>query len=137
MARDDNFSRHAQRGLAPEEARQPPLEFDVEFEGPVQEARAAARRAEPIDGLVRRGDDMRMVGEAEVVVAPGHDETPAVHLDFRPQVLADGDEVGVEALGFDLTSTREASALLEQIHRTIDLGSLAGPTAERCSRVGF
>ena len=58
---------------------------------------------------------MRVVGEAEVVVATNHDQRFAADLTLRTLASFQWNEVGVDALGLKLLGTIESITLFEDV----------------------
>ena len=110
--------REAQRSFLAREMRQPLLEFLVQLERAVQEARPRAGGAVLDQGLLRRGEDAVVVGQAQVVVAADHEEASAVDLALGPLTAAEWEEIGVDAQCLEFTGTCEPIALLEDIQWT-------------------
>src|SRR5204862_2627085 len=97
-----------------EKLRELGFELLVEIEGAVQEAAAGAPGAVSFQGGPGGGEDLRVMGEAEVVVRPHHD--PLLALDHDDRVFGAGDrlEVRVETSSLDFARPGEILTLVEQ-----------------------
>ena len=100
MTRKPGRERDAGRLL--HEIGEPLLELDVDVERAVQEPAAGAARAVLPDGRDRPLLDLRVRGQAEVVVRPEHDHLAAAHRDDRVLGRLDGPEEREEAGGAKL-----------------------------------
>ena len=89
------------------------FQLDVDVERAVQEAAAGAAGAVLPDGLDRALLDLRMRGQAEVVVRPQHDHLAAAHRDDRVLARLDGPEEREEAGSAKLVRNRISSTLFE------------------------
>ena len=108
--------REGQAGLDPQKIGQLFLQGRVEDGGSVEIPRAGAARPEGLDGLHRGLDHFGVLGQAQVVVASGHDDLPAFHPDDGTMVLLDGLEIREDPRVDDLFRPRELPAFLEQVH---------------------
>jgi hypothetical protein len=93
-----------QAGLGPQVIGQLLLEQGVDRHRPVEEAGSRAARAELLGGLAGGLDDLGVLRQPQVVVAAGHEDVAALHLDHGTVVLLNGMEVGEDAGGDDLLS---------------------------------
>ena len=102
-----------QGGLLADEPRQLLLELDVDVEGSVQEAGAGAAGAVFVDGGLGGLLDLRVVGQAQVVVAPEHDHFLAVDAHGVFLRGLDDPEVGIYPRCLEFLRGCELSNLIE------------------------
>jgi hypothetical protein len=114
--------REAQCSFLAREPGEPALEFFVQLQRAVQEARTGTRGPVAQQCLLGCFQHLVVVGQAQIVVAADHDEPAAVDLDFRAFTPRQRDEVRVDPHGLDLLGPGEGLALLEDVH----FGSFVG-----------
>src|SRR5664280_2070705 len=90
------------------------FQLDVDVERAVQKAAAGAAGPVFPDGLDRALLDLRMRGQAEVVVRTQHDHLAAAHRDDRVLAGLDGPEEGEEAGGAEVVGNRISPTLVEK-----------------------
>ena len=110
--------------LLMQESGQLLLQLQVQLKGAVEEPGAAAAGAELLQGLYPGLDDLRIRGEAQVVVGPQHDAALALHhhLDILPGL--EGAEIGVDTLFLQIGGQGGRIAFFKNIHMVLLLGSV-------------
>ncbi len=100
------------------ESRQLLLEFDVNVERTVEKARARGACAVLLESGGSRLLDLGVIGEAEVVVGPEHDDSLAVHDDDRILARSYGAKVRVQTRFPNHVRILEIETLVENVHVT-------------------
>src|ERR1039457_5474165 len=111
---DHEARRERHAGRLFHENGEPLCQFDADAERSLQEAAAGAAGAVLPDGLDRALLDLRMRGQAEVIVGPQHAHLAAPHRDDRVLARLDGPEEREEAGGTKVVGYRISSTLVEK-----------------------
>ena len=100
--------------------RQLALELEVQWSGPVQQARSGDAGAERLEGVAGPLLDPLVAGQAQVVVGAEHDRLAPLHLDHRPRRRGQQPKVGEQVVllrRFELLEPIVAASLLEYVGR--------------------
>ena len=101
-----------------QELRQLRLELQVHFQRAVEIAGPGAAGAVLLKGVNAGLDDLRIRGQAEIVVGAEHDAALALHDNLDVLTRFQGVTVGIEALLHKISGDRKAVALRKNIHKS-------------------
>ena len=105
-----------------QKAGQSLLQLQVQLQGAVEKPGAAAAGAELFHGAHACLDDLRVGGEAQIVVGPQHDAALTLHHHLYILPGLQGPEVGIHALFLQVGGKRGGIALFKNIHMFLLFG---------------
>src|SRR5262249_55162381 len=105
------------------------FELDVKIQRSVEQARAAATTAIPVERMGGGFENFRMGNQIEVIVGAEHQHLAIPHADLTRAaafVLAEDFEVHIKTGRLQVRGPRKATALLKQVFRPLAPGDADG-----------